>query len=69
MSLQQIKDSRMEELKGSGGHIDESEEDVAAFLEDVPLSYSGPAICFERDVQVLGRIHLPEDGSTEDNIG
>ena len=48
MSLQKIKDSRMEELKGSGGHIDESEEDVAAFLEDVPFSYSGLAICFVR---------------------
>ena len=38
----------MEELKGSGDHIDVFEEDVAAVLEDVPLSYSGPAICLVR---------------------
>ena len=48
MSLLKIRDSRIKELKGSGGHIGESEEDLAAFLEDVPFSYSGPAICFVR---------------------
>ena len=43
MSLLKIRDSRIKELKGSGGHIGESEEDLAAFLEDVPFSYSGPS--------------------------